>query len=74
MRKAVLPIVLIAAVGLGACSQTGKRVGTGAAIGAGVGVVGTAVTGGCIPCGAVVGGAAGAAGGYIYDQAKKGNL
>lgn len=74
MNRLALPIVLIAAIGLGACSQTGKRVGTGAVIGTGVGVVGTVVTGGCVPCGAAVGAAAGAAGGYIYDQHKKGNL
>ena len=44
MRTLALPIVLIAAIGLGACSQTTQRVGGGAAIGAGVGAVGTAIT------------------------------
>jgi osmotically inducible lipoprotein OsmB len=74
MRTIALPIVLIAAIGLGACSQTTQRVGGGAAIGAGVGAVGTAITGGCIPCGAAIGAGAGAVGGYIYDQHKKGKL
>jgi osmotically inducible lipoprotein OsmB len=74
MRTLALPIVLIAAIGLGACSQTTERVGGGAAIGAGVGAVGTALTGGCIPCGAAIGAGAGAVGGYIYDQHKKGRL
>ncbi len=74
MRRLAIPFALIAALGLGACSQTGQRVGTGAAIGAGVGVIGTVVTGGCVVCGAAIGGAVGAAGGYIYDQHKKGHL
>jgi len=74
MRKLALPLALIAVVGLGACSQTSQRVGGGAVIGAGVGVVGTAVTGGCIPCGAAIGAGAGAIGGYIYDRHKKGRL
>ncbi|MDH3231981.1 MAG: hypothetical protein OEQ29_00520 [Alphaproteobacteria bacterium] len=74
MRRLALPLALIAAIGLGACSQTSQRVGGGAAIGAGVGVVGTALTGGCIPCGAAIGAGAGAVGGYIYDQHKKGRL
>jgi hypothetical protein len=74
MRSLALPIVLVAAIGLGACSATTERVAGGAAIGAGVGVVGTAITGGCIPCGAAIGAGAGAVGGYIYDRHKKGKL
>ena len=74
MRSLALPLALVAAIGLGACSQTAERVGGGAAIGAGVGVVGTAITGGCIPCGAAIGAGAGAIGGYIYDRHKKGKL
>jgi len=74
MPKLALPLALVVAIGLGACSQTGQRVGGGAAIGAGVGAVGTAITGGCIPCGAAIGAGAGAVGGYIYDQHKKGRL
>lgn len=74
MRSFALPLVLIAALGLGACSQTAQRTGGGALIGAGVGAAGTAITGGCIPCGAAIGGLAGAAGGYLYDQHKKGHL
>lgn len=59
---------------LSACSgmsTTQQRTLSGAAIGTGVGVAGTAMTGGCISCGAAVGAAAGAAGGYIYDKSKK---
>lgn len=59
---------------LSACSgmnNTQQRTLSGAGIGAGVGVVGTAMTGGCISCGAAIGAAAGAAGGYIYDQNEK---
>ncbi|MFN7113318.1 MAG: hypothetical protein ACK4PK_03060 [Alphaproteobacteria bacterium] len=52
-------------------SRTQQRTLSGAGIGAGVGVVGTAVTGGCISCGAVIGGAAGAGAGYLYDKTKK---
>ena len=74
MRKVALPLTLIAALALGACSATGQRVAGGAAIGAGVGAVGTAITGGCVPCGAAIGAGAGAIGGYIYDQHKKGRL
>lgn len=48
MPSLALPLVPVAAPGLGARSQTGQRVGTGATIGA--------------------------AGGYIYDQHKKGKL
>ncbi|MEZ0259934.1 MAG: hypothetical protein ACAH80_02935 [Alphaproteobacteria bacterium] len=61
---------------LSACSdmtRTQQRTLSGAAIGTGVGVAGTAMTGGCITCGAAVGAAAGAAGGYIYDQSHKNN-
>lgn len=57
-----------------ACSgmnKTQQRTLSGAAIGTGVGVAGTAMTGGCITCGAAVGAAAGAAGGYIYDKSKR---
>lgn len=59
---------------LSACSgmtETQQRTLSGAGIGAGVGVVGTAMTGGCISCGAVIGGAVGAGTGYIYDKTQK---
>lgn len=70
----VMAVALVLGLGLGACSnmsQTEQRTLSGAAIGAGVGAAGTAVTGGCVTCGAAIGGAAGAAGGYIYDHQKK---
>ena len=73
MKHLALPIVLIAGIGLGACSNmsnTEQRVLSGGAIGASVGAVGTAVTGGCVACGAAIGGAAGAGAGYIYDQTR----
>ena len=73
MKHIALPVILIAGLGLGACSnmsKTEQRVLSGGAIGAGVGAVGTAVTGGCVACGAAIGGAVGAGAGYIYDQTK----
>lgn len=73
MRPAVVPILLAAALGLGACSglnTTQERVLSGGAIGAGAGAVGTVLTGGCVACGAAVGGVVGAGVGYIYGQAK----
>ena len=71
MKSIALPIILIAGLGLGACSNmnnTEQRVLSGGAIGASVGAVGTVVTGGCVACGAAIGGAVGAGAGYIYDQ------
>ena len=71
MKHLALPIILIAGLGLGACSNmsnTEQRVLSGGAIGASVGAVGTVVTGGCVACGAAIGGAVGAGAGYIYDQ------
>lgn len=59
---------------LSACSgmtNTQQRTLSGAAIGAGVGTAGTAMTGGCVSCGAAIGAAAGAGAGYIYDQSEK---
>jgi len=77
MKRIAIPVILVATLGLGACSglnATEERVLSGGAIGAGVGAAGTALTGGCIACGAAIGGAVGAGAGYIYDQSKKGNL
>ncbi len=72
-RQAVLYIartgtVLCLALLLGACtmSETGQRVGSGAAIGA----LGGALLGGDTE-GAVIGAAVGAAGGYVVDQHAK---
>jgi len=73
MRAMTIATVVVAALALGACSQTGKRVGYGAAAGAGVGAITTAATGGCVACGAAIGAGVGAAGGYIYDQIEKNN-
>jgi osmotically inducible lipoprotein OsmB len=59
---------------LSACSDmnhTQQRTLSGAAIGAGVGAAGTAMTGGCVSCGAAVGAAVGAGAGYVYDKSKK---
>ena len=53
---------------LSACSNmnnTQQRTLSGAAIGAGVGTVGTVMTGGCVTCGAAIGAAVGAGAGYI---------
>ncbi|MDY0029065.1 MAG: hypothetical protein RBR86_03885 [Pseudobdellovibrionaceae bacterium] len=60
----------ICAVMLSACSNMNNRqqkVLSGAAIGTGVGAVGTAVTGGCVGCGAVIGAGVGAAAGAVVD-------
>lgn len=64
---------LLMLTGCSGMSQTQQRTLSGAGIGAGVGVVGTAMTGGCISCGAVIGGAVGAGSGYLYDKAQKDN-
>ena len=72
MRKATLPVLLVAAVALGACSNmsnTEQRVGSGAAIGAGTGaLLGQSVGG------ALLGGAVGAGAGYLIDKSEKGDL
>ena len=59
---------------LGACSdmsRTQQRTLSGAAIGAGVGTVGTAMTGGCVSCGAAIGAGVGAGAGYVIDRMEK---
>ena len=66
---AAIGFVLVA--GCTNMNDTQQRTLSGAAIGSGVGVAGTALTGGCVSCGAAVGAAAGAAGGYIYDRTEK---
>ncbi len=62
---------LLMLAGCSGMSQTQQRTLSGAGIGTGIGVVGTAMTGGCISCGAVIGGAVGAGSGYIYDKTQK---
>jgi osmotically inducible lipoprotein OsmB len=76
MKNRILNITAIVAVAfaLSGCSNmntTQQRVLSGTGIGAGVGLVGTAMTGGCVSCGAAIGAGAGAAAGYIYDQSEK---
>jgi osmotically inducible lipoprotein OsmB len=73
MKNHVVAAVLLLALSTAGCSgmnHTQQRVLSGAAIGAGVGAVGTALTGGCVACGAAIGGAVGAGAGYIYDQTR----
>ena len=77
MKKITMTLALVALLGTTGCSgmnATQQRTLSGGAIGAGVGVAGTALTGGCIYCGALIGGAVGAGSGYLYDQVKKGNM
>jgi hypothetical protein len=74
MKTAFMMMATVAALSLGACTNmnnTQQRALSGAAIGAGAGAVGTAVTGGCVSCGAVVGGAVGAGAGLVYDEMQK---
>lgn len=69
-----LMAAVVATMGVTACSglnTTEQRALSGGAIGAGAGVVGTAVTGGCISCGAVVGGVVGTGAGLVYDHVEK---
>lgn len=77
MKQIPMTMMLVALLGMAACSDmntTQQRTLSGGAIGAGVGTAGTLLTGGCVWCGALVGGAVGSGGGYLYDQVKKGNL
>lgn len=77
LARVALPLALLGAIGLGACSNmndTQQRTLTGGAGGAVAGTVIGAAAGGCIWCGTLVGGAIGAGAGYIYDQVKKGNM
>lgn len=77
MRQTAIVLAVSGALGLSACSNLGTRdqkMLSGAAIGAGVGTVGTVMTGGCISCGTIIGGAVGAGAGYILhenDKARK---
>ena len=72
MKKIVIVTIMFISLGLimSGCSDTGKRVGGGAAIGTGAGAaVGAAA--GNTPMGMAIGAGAGAAGGYLYDRHKK---
>ncbi len=67
-----VPLVLAAALPLGACAgmnDTEQRTLSGGAIGAASGAVITAATGGCIICGTAIGAGVGALGGFIFDRA-----
>jgi hypothetical protein len=73
-KRLAFPLLLVGALALAGCSgmnTTEQRTLSGGAIGAGVGVVGTALTGGCIWCGAAIGSAVGAGAGFIYDQSQR---
>ena len=73
MKKLIFIMILTISLGLvigGCASDTGKRVGGGAAIGAAAGgIIGAAA--GDTPMGLAIGAAAGAAGGYLYDRHEK---
>lgn len=75
MIPAMIPVAAVACLlTLGACSdmsRTQQRTLSGAAIGAGVGTVGTAITGGCVSCGAAIGAGVGAGAGYVIDRMEK---
>lgn len=76
LRRLALPLVMAAALGLGACSNmstTEQRTLSGGAVGAVAGTVGAAITGGCVWCGTLIGSAVGAGAGYVYDQLNKGS-
>lgn len=70
-----VPVVAaLCVLALGACSdmtRTQQRTLSGAAIGAGVGTVGTVMTGGCVSCGAAIGAGVGAGTGYVIDKMDK---
>lgn len=77
MKPVLVPMAALALLTTAACSNmndTEQRTLSGAAVGAGVGAVGTALTGGCVWCGTLIGGAVGSGAGYLYDQVKKGNM
>jgi hypothetical protein len=72
MKKLLIVTIIFISLGLiiGGCSDTGKRVGGGAAIGTAAGaMVGAAA--GNTPMGMAIGAGAGAAGGYLYDRHEK---
>jgi osmotically inducible lipoprotein OsmB len=67
-RRFFVPIVLVAAVALGACGNTtGDRAMSGGAIGAGAGALGGLVFGAPIE-GALIGGAVGAGAGALTKE------
>ena len=72
-RTALAGILALGLAGCAGMNTTQQRTLSGAAIGAGVGALGTVATGGCVTCGTAIGAGVGAAGGYIYDKLEKGN-
>jgi hypothetical protein len=74
MRVRTLTLVVAASLTLAACGETtGTRTVSGGLIGAGGGAAIGAIAGNA-GLGAVIGAGVGLAGGYLYDQQKKGNL
>lgn len=74
MKKRAIAGVFVLALAVSGCSNLGtrdQRILSGAAIGAGVGAVGTVLTGGCVSCGTLIGGAVGAGAGYVIDHNEK---
>ena len=73
MRKLTLIVLLVIGLALGGCSNmsdTQKRTGGGAVVGAGAGTAIGAASGSA-GWGAAIGTAAGATSGYLYDRYKK---
>ena len=73
MKKITIVVVLVVGLALGGCSNmsdTQKRTGGGAVIGAGAGTAIGAASGSA-GWGAAIGTAAGATSGYLYDRYKK---
>ena len=73
-RLTLPAVAALCVLALGACSdmsRTQQRTLSGAAIGAGVGTVGTVMTGGCVSCGAAIGAGVGAGTGYVIDKMDK---
>ena len=67
-------VLVVAILGLGACSnldETQQKMLSGGAAGAAIGAVGTVITGGCVACGAAIGGVVGAGTGYVLDKMDK---
>lgn len=74
MRVRTLTLVVAASLTLSACGETtGTRTVSGGLIGAGGGAAIGALAGNA-GLGAAIGAGVGLAGGYLYDQQKKGNL
>lgn len=74
MRRIVIVLAAVGALGLGGCanmSETEQRVLSGGAIGTATGAAAAVLTGGSTVAGAVIGGAVGSAGGYLYDRHEK---